>query len=188
MRMPYRPLLALCLPALALTTGCVGSLNERPTLGGSQRLPALYPGSDRERATTAPSPYAVTTPTTRLDRGSWEPMNFVVPVDGVAHDPVRYSERRYSEDDTPRRFGLFPTVASSLDLSSPSAPQAGEALFALPRVLLDVALFPVRAITQPISKTRQSPSGLYKRTPEGETWWAGPRPAMSTNESAAGDA
>ena len=143
------------LPALLLV-GCTNRLNDRIELGNAFILPAF---TEAQPAVPDSGP-SITT----LDRSAaWSPMEFSVPVHGVAHPPI-YTKPSNSLDTLPRQRGEYPTALTALDLGEPSMEkeilQTGRAhgMAALEAILL----IP-RLIMRPPWETDWSPAWNYQR-------------------------
>lgn len=165
--------------AVVLLGGCAHELNHRTTLGGSTRIEALS-------ATDATAPAdASPTRTTSLDRGDWQAVTFLVPVDGTVHAPTWKGSRLHQNDDTPRAKGLAPTPDSALDLHASDGTLIAEGLIAVPLTLVDMAFVPLRAIAEPVWSKRQSPQWFYKRSDQQDGWSAGVLPGEPDAPAAA---
>lgn len=115
------------------------------------------------------------TATTSLTRSNWQPVDFIVPVDGTVHGPLwRWDARPPSE--TARDKALYPTAETALDLTSPLGPQIREALIDPVLALGNTLAMPVFIFANPPGNS-MSPSAatLYKRSPKGRAI-AGPIP------------
>ncbi|USN98889.1 MAG: hypothetical protein H6810_12150 [Phycisphaeraceae bacterium] len=162
---PIRLALGILL-ASALLTGCTTDLNARTTIGTRRALPAF-------EAADAASPAISDGPTTRLDRADWEPVEFRLPVDGTAHNPLWLTQATF-DDDPARQQGLYPTAESSLQLGESVGSSVRKGFVEPVRVLFDLFTMPARMVVSPPWKLEQSPS-MSKRWHAGE-WLAGPLP------------
>lgn len=156
---------AVLLAAMVLVSGCGydRSLSARNVLGGNTAIGSL------SGASTSLPLESASTPTVSMSRVEWEPIDFVVPVDGTVHGPLwRVSVR--AEDDAPRSKGLYPTAESALDLDKHSWASAHEALLEPFVAVGNVIAMPVLAIMDPPGN-HQSPSkkSLYKRSERGRS-------------------
>jgi len=161
---------ALALPVLGLAACAPVDRNARPVFAGDAAIPALAPPP-----LEADLPPLHGVPLTRIDRADWGPLTARAPFDGVVHPPIRPSYNRHTTNQT-RAAGVAPTIDTALDLPSDRARfVVTETLTAHAIALLDVALLPVRFITDPLGDERLSPALLYKRSTPG-AWRAGPAP------------
>ena len=157
--------------AMAVITACLAAVggstdvNARRTIGAERELPTLA-GADATHAINAER-------ATRLDRGDWEPVDFRLPVDGTVHNALLKSEPSFG-DEQPRAHGLYPTAESALDLGSDRGADAWRGVVEPFRAVVDLAIMPVRAFTDPAWGKRQSASN-FKRWRSG-AWYAGPVP------------
>jgi hypothetical protein len=139
---------------LALT-GCTHAENDRFRFGESGLLPAFD---------ARPDTIADPTPTvTGHDRSGWEPMVFVVPVHGTAHQPT-YAPGTFDLATLPRQRGEYPTAETCLDLSEPDGgAEAWLAARTHGMALVDTVMLVPRAIMRPPTATDWSPGGNYTR-------------------------
>ena len=157
-----------------LISGCA-DINQRNRLGNAVDLPALdgpevgtaYP--EPEQAWTGPGQR-----TTRVDRGAWAPVEFLVPYDGTVAGPS-YAGWPVLASETRRQQNLYPTPESALDLNGTNhGTQVFEGPVAVASALADTALIPVRLIIEPLWIRKTAPAVLYKRTEQSENWSPGP--------------
>ncbi|MEM7622503.1 MAG: hypothetical protein AAF235_04805 [Planctomycetota bacterium] len=164
-------LLALLVPVVG---GCATAYNERHSIGNVVTVPAIDGG---EGDAAAVAGLADLTLTPRLDRGGWDPVTFAVPVDGTVHTPTWSTLYIAANDGSARREGLFPTAETALELRTASETDVSELLAGAPLALADVLFIPIRMVTDPACERQQSPTRMWKRTPQredGGTWYAGP--------------
>jgi hypothetical protein len=163
----------LVLGALAASTltGCGfdRTIAERTTLGADQAVWTLTPALV---ASTNDSP---ATATASLTRSNWQPVDFIVPVDGTIHGPL-WRWDAYPPRETARQKALYPTAETALELASPLGPQVREAVVAPLLAFANSLALPVLVFTDPPADF-MSPSAatLYKRSPKGRPT-AGPIP------------
>lgn len=159
---------ALCTGVLS---GCVADGNNSNTLGRKQDLaPSLQAvqlqgvADNNTRPDTAARSNAasLTGPGSRLNRGAWEPVPFVVPIDGVDGLPT-YSRHTTFADSTARQRGEFPTPISSLELSGDSlVDRRDEALFApLDSFAQAMLILPRFFFVQPWEQVRHEPQRYW---------------------------
>ncbi len=145
------------------------TIAERTTLGADQAVWTLSPASLVSINDTP------ATDTTSLTRSNWQPVDFIVPVDGTVHGPLwRWDARGPLE--TARHKALYPTAETALELAGPLGPQVREALVAPLLAFGNSLALPALVFTDPPSDL-MSPSAatLYKRSPRGRSI-AGPIP------------
>ena len=160
---PVRPTLAALATATGLLAGCGfdRTIAERTTLGANQPVWTLTPAmivSEHDTPATA---------TISLTRSNWQPVDFIVPVDGTIHGPLwRWDARAPGE--TARDKALYPTAETALELTGPIGPQVGEALMAPVVAFGNTLAMPVFVFRSPPGNF-MSPSvaTLYKRSPRG---------------------
>ncbi len=168
---PAFPALAAFAVIVGMLSGCGfdRTIAERTTLGGDQAVWTLSPASLVSINDTP------ATATTSLTRSNWQPVDFIVPVDGTVHGPLwRWDPR--PPRDTARQKALYPTAETALELAGPLGPQAHEA-FVAPFIAMGNAFaVPVLIFADPPGDF-MSPSAatLYKRSPKGRSV-AGPIP------------
>jgi hypothetical protein len=160
------PVLALA----ALLGGCGydGRIAERAFLGGNTPIATFDPATP-----DAPAPAA---PTTTLDRETWAPIDFLVPVDGTVHGPLwRWNAR--GDARTPRQKALYPTSLTALDLAPEGGASVRQAVAQPFVALANIIALPVLVFTDPPGN-HLSPSAatLYTRSVRGRPV-AGPIPA-----------
>lgn len=152
-----RPL-ALALLASIPLAGCYNrSLADRNTIGASGQIATLTGNAAPDVPTNiAPSARSLS----RLD---WQPVDFLVPVDGTVHGPQRRIDLRYLSKSPRDRF-LYPTVESALDLSTDRLGRRIEGSAAPFVGMLNVLTMPVNLFRDPPgSYMSPSKAMLYKR-------------------------
>lgn len=176
---PRHAALLLLAGAVALG-GCTREINERLVLGMDTPLPAIEP-REQELPMGVPS-------VTGLER-HWEPVVFVVPVNGVAHPPD-YAPPTFMLDELPRQRGEYPTALSALDLGEPDAgDEVLQALRSHGQAVLDAALILPRLVIRPPNATDWSPERSYERAPAAAiTAETAPPPVGEPMPEVAGDA
>ena len=130
---------ATVVPLAALLGGCVAESNNSNILGRKQdlapsleavQLQGVADNNSRPDTAARSDQASLTGPGSRLNRGEWEPVPFVVPIDGIDGMPT-YSRHTTFADDTARQRGEFPTPISSLELAGDSlVDRRDEMLFA----------------------------------------------------------
>lgn len=170
------------LAPLALLPACVDS-NSRTTIGETVVLPAMEPSPP------VPAQYSQDAPSTaHLDRGTWQPTIFLVPVDGTHHRPT-YADPLFLTDATRRQRGEFPTIESALDLDgSEFGPEASQERFSegvlVPaRAFLDAVAMPVRLVGEPQTWELVSPKFDYQRRPDRALFMPPARPSAERPET-----
>lgn len=152
------------------------TIADRNTIGGSFELPTLT-GTPAEDIPTVQGPSVVS-----LLRLEWQPINFIVPVDGTVHGPT-WRIDAVAGDANARQRSLHPTLDSALQLGSSRRGQRVEAI-ASPFVATgNVLVMPVLMFTTPPFDSYVSPSraSLYKRARPGQPM-AGAIPASEPVE------
>lgn len=151
------------LAALSLA-GCYNrSLADRNTIARSGEIASLT-GKPAPDVPTHVAPSAGS-----LSRLDWQPIDFVVPVDGTVHGPQRRIDLRYLSNSPRHRF-LYPTVESALDVSADRRGRRIEAAAAPVVGLLNVFTMPVNLFRDPPgSYMSPSKTMLYKRSRPGGT-------------------
>lgn len=164
--------------SLTLAACSAPDYNARPVFGGATTIPALAPApADNDLPPLQGVPLA------RIDRADWGPVEYLAPIDGVAHPPIWRSFNRHTTDQT-RAVGVNPTAETALDLPGDQGWRAiTETLTAHGVALVDVALIPVRAIIDPPNTRDVSPAVIAKRTTPGE--WTSGAPALSQSDAPA---
>lgn len=101
-----------------------------------------------------------------LNRDTWAPRTFLVPLDGPRH-PRHYALQPGYDRGSARDRGNFPTVASVLEPPAPHAPglDVAEALAQPIWNAIDLASMPVRAVIDPPWTLERSPGGPRQRQP-----------------------
>ena len=153
-----RSLVAI-LGAAAALSGCTSPENDRFRFGEDGMIPAFQ--SDAAALPTDDQIPSVT----GLDRSNWEPVVFVVPVQGTAHQPT-YAPGVFDLDSLPRQRGDYPTVETSLDLGEPDS--GTEFWFAARThgmAVVDTVMLLPRLVMRPHEATDWSPVGRYTRVP-----------------------
>ncbi len=122
-----------------LLSGCVADGNQSNTLGRKQdftpsleavQLPGVADNNSRPDTDARSDRPSLARAGSRLNRGAWEPVPFVVPVDGIDALPT-YSRHTRFTASTARQRGDYPTPISALELSGDSlVDRRDEALFA----------------------------------------------------------
>lgn len=149
-----RPL-ALLGATTAMFTGCTRDKNDQLRLGACEVLP-VFQTEPHQLPPAGPS-------VTGLDRSNWEPMVYVVPVNGVAHQP-QYAPPVFDLGTLARQRGDFPTALDALDKGEPDV---REEIWLAMRThgwaFLDgLALVP-RLVYRPPTATNWSPRESYGR-------------------------
>lgn len=158
MRAASSMLLALPLGAL-VAGGCTRDVNDRLELGADVELPALQP--------QACEPFGATPTVHGLDRSHWEPMVYLVPVNGVAHMPP-YAPPTYGLEATSRQRGEFPDAAGSLELGQEDpGDEIGQMFRSHGQAALDALLIVPRLFVRSPCATDWSPRWSYVRAPGG---------------------
>ena len=143
---------------LAATTlaSCAASLNSRDTLGGSLELPALSP--DNGGAVRVAD--LQTAPLTTISRADFEPRRFVVPVDGVRHQPTYLLTGLPEAGDSAswRDAGTYPTVQGALDVRGDADFEMRNAFAGPLAAALEIALSPIGLVITPPWSVTQSAS------------------------------
>lgn len=161
----------MLLAGTAVLSGCTAEGNNSNTLGRKQDLtPSLEAvqlsglADNNTRPDTGPrgDVASLNGPGSRLSRASWEPVAFVVPVDGIDGYPT-YSRQHLFADATARQRGEFPTPISSLELAGDSLDdRRDEALFApLDSFAQAMLIVPRLFFVQPWEETRHEPSRYW---------------------------
>lgn len=160
---PRLRLTLMLVVALAMT-GCYNrSLADRNTIGccGEIRTLSRVPAPDVP-TDIAPSVHSLA----RLD---WQPIDFMVPVDGTVHGPQRRIDLRYLSASSRHRF-LYPTAESALDLSADRRGRRIEGAAAPVVGLFNVFTMPINLFRDPPgSYMSPSKAMLYKRYRPGGT-------------------
>lgn len=159
-RTPRTAARMVLLGAAALAVGgCAHEQNDRLRLGRCEKLP-VFRVEPHELPPAGPS-------VTGLDRSDWEPVVFVVPVNGVAHSP-QYRPPVFDLDTLGRQRGDFPTVLEALDKGEPDA---GEDIWLAARAhgwaVLDALALVPRLVIRPPTATNWSPRVSYERVRDG---------------------
>ncbi|MFK7760085.1 MAG: hypothetical protein AB8C13_09065 [Phycisphaerales bacterium] len=143
--------------------GCTHSVNERVEIGTQRATHSFVenPAVGLALGASAES------------RSEWEPIRFMVPIDGIAHNPTMLLLRYPRKNELPRSYGLFPDARSSIDaqqtrpldqlLSGPTN------LLAWGRWILDPFVYWSR-----IRSNTWSPQQVWKRTQQDTSWSTGP--------------
>jgi hypothetical protein len=153
-------------------SGCV-SQNERVTIGDNLPIEAISEPSptamNAGEKPAAPAPMDQAPSITGVDRSSWTPMNYVVPVDGVGHRPHYRSDHKILLATARQRLE-FPTAETCLELDGrPDRPVLGEEFseaVSQPVIALGEAVLIVpRLVVEPQSRVVRSPLKSPQRTP-----------------------
>ena len=133
---------------------------DNPFVVGQSVLLSTF---DPERRTTNPG-----SPSTTLDRAGWQPIDFVVPVDGVRHDPnYRFLTSSRQRSRTARDRGDFPTYVSALDSSRASfMTDAIDATITAAYAAVETVALPVFVFVDMTEPTRYSSHTPIERTSE----------------------
>jgi len=95
--------------ALCMLWGCTQPLNDRLTLGGNFITPTF-----RASNISDPTNPEISAPTllaaTPKPRDAWTPIQYISPYDGVVHSPLLRVRPPHKHLDTPRNYGLYPTI------------------------------------------------------------------------------
>lgn len=95
--------------------GCVYEKNERLTLGGAYRSPAIFE-TERPPAGFGHAPGLFEH--TPSDRANWATTPFVAPFDGVVHGHLLRVFPANRPGTPARAYGRYPTIADALDPQS----------------------------------------------------------------------
>lgn len=152
----------LCLSTVLLA-GCTHSVNERIELG-TQRATHSF-------AQNPVAGFELGDP--ESSRSDWEPRRFLVPIDGIAHNPTMLLVRYPRKGDLPRSYGLYPDARSSIDAQQThpfeSLAAAPTNLLAWGRWMLDPVVY-----WSQIRSNTWSPQQVWKRTQQDIAWSTGP--------------
>lgn len=148
----------LMLLGAATLAGCA-NLNQEPTIGDHAVLRSLTPAPAHDWS--APAEPSLTA---GLSRDHWGATEFLVPLDGTAHQPTYIL---FGVDPGPpmsaRDRGGYPSMATSLDIEGNAGAEAFN-LFAAPVLAgAEIGASPVHAILLPPWTTVQSPGVPYER-------------------------
>ena len=150
-----------------LLCGCTTG-NERVALGNNSANNSLQLNEYRWQGEAAP-PTSTGQSVTSLSRANWQPVQVIVPVDGLAQKPTYGSTRTWANDSA-RARGQMPTAVSALELegSKPWA-QRGEAVASPLYATWDTFSMIVWDLwaTPAWNESTLPPQGVYQRaTPE----------------------
>jgi hypothetical protein len=162
---------ATLVPLAALLGGCVAESNNSNTLGRKQdlapsleavQLQGVADNNSRPDTAARSDQASLTGPGSRLNRGAWEPVPFVVPIDGIDGMPT-YSRHTTFADDTARQRGEFPTPISSLELAGDSlVDRRDEMLFApIDSFAQAMLMVPRFFFVQPWDEVRHEPQRYW---------------------------
>lgn len=170
-------LLGLAPVLLLASCGYDRSLADRNTLGGSSVLPTLT-GKAGDDIPAAEGPSAVS-----LLRLDWQPIDFIVSVDGTVHGPV-WRVDAVASNANARQRSLHPTLESALQLGSSRGGQRVEGVVSPFVATGNVLAMPIMMIATPPFDSYVSPSraSLYKRARPGQSM-AGAVPAEGPSDS-----
>lgn len=137
-------------------------LAHRTTLGGNAIILALSPDDASMLETNA-------TTTTKITRSNWQPIDFIVPVDGTIHGPIWRWDARLARD-TAMQKALYPTIETALEDEGAVGPQIRAALVQPFISIGNIFAIPVLAFTDPPGTT-MTPTArtLYKRSIRGRS-------------------
>jgi hypothetical protein len=153
-------------------SGCV-SQNERVTIGDNLPIEAISQASptamNAGEMPATPGPMDQAPSITGIDRSSWTPMTYVVPVDGVGHQPIYRSDHKILLATARQRLE-FPTAETCLELDGrPDRPVLGEEFseaVSQPVIALGEAVLIVpRLVVEPQTRVVRSPLKSPQRTP-----------------------
>jgi hypothetical protein len=179
--MPTRTAAVVMLAAALAASGCISTANDRLVIDQNVALEAFQPvaPSGSTPAITQTSVGLMQPSITGVDRGNWPKTDFLVPVDGTAHNTI-YAKRWLFADKTARQRGLYPTALSALEVTGGSESQQQ---IEVPANWLssagDILLMPFALFWQAPWTTRWSPDTAYAR------YWHPERPAAAAPEPAA---
>ncbi len=135
--------------------GCMKAQNDRVALGNALVLPAFQANH--------PMTHDNTPGNASFDRSAWMPMEFSIPVHGVAHNPV-YTEQANTLHTLARQRGEYPTAQTALELGEPDTPERVlQTARAHGMAGLDALLLVPRIIMRPPWETDWSPGWNYQR-------------------------
>lgn len=145
-----------------LFQGCISPANDRDTIGRSLRLEALDPP---KAAPAQVIPAGLVSPSVAsVERDNWAKTEFIVPVDGTAHNPT-YNRRSIATDKTHRQRELYPTAMTALELASGSeGQQQREAFRNVIKGVSDIVFLPFRMLRRAPWRTDASPDAAYARS------------------------
>lgn len=142
--------------AAALLASCAGSLNSRDTLGGSLPVESLTL-DDSASVRIADSQSA---PLTTMSRDSFTQRQYVVPVDGVRHQPTYLITGLPEAGRTSswRNAGAYPSAERALDVQGDGAFEAWNGAVGPLAAALEILVSPVGMIIAPPWTATQSPA------------------------------
>ncbi len=144
-------------PAVLILLGaCSSARNDRVAVG-EETLPA-FAATHEARTDDAPSAGI-------MSRSGWGEVVFDVPVDGTIHQPTyRLGSCLPDRSPTARQRGAYPTHDSALDTEGDAGARVLE-MFAAPLgAALEIVLFPIHAVMQPMWSETASPAQEYERS------------------------
>jgi len=147
------------LALLAVMPGCFSARNpSRLTIGEDVALPAIQPDAALRNADSAREGFAP------VDRSTWEPVVFLVPVEGVEHGPLAY-EGYPNTKSTARQRREYPTAEQALVLTTEQSrkDQAVDFVWAPAWNLWQAALLVPRLVVEGAAGSSASPRDEYER-------------------------
>jgi hypothetical protein len=163
------PCLAL---ALLTLTGCVSQQNLRPHLGRGVTLSTLPPRVIEPELDAEGRPHGRYLPQSDgpsvvgVDRSNFGAVAFVVPVDGVRHEPHATRPVRLTRS-TARQRGEFPDAAAALETTHNDAlhSESAEILVAPLWASVEAVVLIPRLLIEPFLGPAESPDRIKGRTP-----------------------
>ena len=142
--------------AAALLASCAGSLNSRDTLGASLPVESLTLDDGASVRIAA----AQSAPLTTIDRDGFAERRFVVPVDGVRHQPTYLITGLPEAGRTSswRNAGAYPSAERALDVQGDGAFEAWNGAVGPLAAALEILVSPVGMIIAPPWTATQSPA------------------------------
>lgn len=142
--------------AAALLASCAGSLNSRDTLGGSLAVESLTldDGASVRVVETQSEPL------TTMSRNGFTERQFVVPVDGVRHQPTYLLTGLPEAGRTSswRNAGAYPSAERALDVEGNGAFEAWNGAVGPLAAALEILVSPIGMIIAPPWTATQSPA------------------------------
>jgi len=120
-------------------------------------------------------------------RSAWTPIQYISPYDGTVHSPLLRVLPPHKHTDTPRNYGLYPTLADApFTQSLPYTENLSRSLKGLGRTFLGTPLALAEFISSgQIAAPSDAPARVWKRTRQGG-WSTGyPTDAKPTKKPSA---